>query len=78
LKPDGIFFIIDILAPEDPVAYNKGQRILSSLIQFFEAPWGSELVSRNRFYGLLKDAGIDNARTIFETDEIIAVYAKKE
>jgi ubiquinone/menaquinone biosynthesis C-methylase UbiE len=78
LKPDGILFIIDILAPEDPVAYNKGQRILSSLIQFFEAPWGSELISQSRFFDLLKDAGITNARTIIETDEIIAVFAIKE
>jgi ubiquinone/menaquinone biosynthesis C-methylase UbiE len=78
LKPDGIFFIIDILVPEDPVAYNNGQRVLSSLIQFFEAPWGSELVSRNRFYGLLKDAGINNAQTIIETDEIIGVFAIKK
>jgi ubiquinone/menaquinone biosynthesis C-methylase UbiE len=78
LKPDGIFFIIDILAPEDPVAYNKGQRTLSSLIQFFEAPWGSELVSQSSFYGLLKEAGINNAHTIIETDEIIAVFAIKE
>jgi ubiquinone/menaquinone biosynthesis C-methylase UbiE len=78
LKPDGIFFILDMLVPEDPVAYNKGQRILSSLIQFFEAPWGSELVSQNRFYGLLEDAGINNVQTIIETDEMIAAYAIKE
>jgi ubiquinone/menaquinone biosynthesis C-methylase UbiE len=78
LKPDGILFIIDMLIPEDPMAYNKGKYILSSLIQFFEAPWGSELVSQSRFYGLLKDAGISNARTIIETDEIIAVFAIKK
>jgi hypothetical protein len=66
------------LVPEDPVSYNKGQRILSSIIQFFEAPWGSELVSQSRFCGLLKDAGINNAQTIIETDEIIAVFAIKE
>lgn len=78
LKPDGIFFIIDILVPEDPIAYNKGQRVLSSLIQFFEAPWGSKLVTQSRFYGLLKDAGINKARKIIETDEIVAVFAIKE
>lgn len=78
LKPDGIFFIIDILVPEDPIAYNRGQRVLSSLIQFFEAPWGSKLVTQSRFFGLLKDAGIHNARIIFETDEIIAVFAIKK
>ncbi len=78
LKPDGILLIIDILAPEDPIEYNKGQRILSSLIQFFEAPWGSELVSQSRFFGLLKEAGIHNAQTIIKTDEIIAVFAIKD
>lgn len=78
LKPDGIFFIIDILVPEDPIAYNTGQRVLSSLIQFFEAPWGSKLVTQSRFYGLLKDAGINKARKIIETDEIVAVFAIKE
>ena len=78
LKPGGIFFIIDMMAPEDPITYNKGQRVLSSLIQFFEAPWGSELFSQSRFFTLLKEAGVPNTRTIIKTDEIIAVFAIKE
>jgi ubiquinone/menaquinone biosynthesis C-methylase UbiE len=77
LKPGGIFFIIDMMIPEDPISYNKGQRILSSLIQFFEAPWGSELISQSHFFRLLKDAGIHNTQTIMETDEIIAVFTIK-
>lgn len=78
LKADGIFFMIDILAPEDPIAYNSGRRVLSSLIQFFEAPWGSELVNQNQLFCLLKDAGFNNTQTIMDTDEIIALFATKE
>lgn len=78
LKPGGILFIIDILVPENPAEYNKGKHVLPSLIQFFEAPWGSKLVSQSRFYDLLKDAGINNAQTIIENNEIIAVFAINE
>ena len=75
LKPDGIFIIIDMLVPEDPITYNSGQQILSSLIQFFEAPWGSKLVSKKQFYSLLQVAGFKNLQAIIQTDEIIAVFA---
>ena len=46
IRKDGSLFVLDIVAPETQSDYSRPEFMLSALVQFFESPWGSRLLTR--------------------------------
>lgn len=78
LKADGILFLVDILAPENELHYKEDDFKLSALVQFFEAPWGSRLLSYGELEKLLQKAGFGTIHKLMPADNVIAAYVKAE
>jgi SAM-dependent methyltransferase len=76
LKDGGVLFIVDILAPDDENSYARKEYELSALVQFFESPWGSSLLTRGEMRRLLDRAGFGEMSDIVSADNIVAGYVQ--
>ncbi|MFH1653636.1 MAG: class I SAM-dependent methyltransferase [Pseudomonadota bacterium] len=76
LKKDGLLFLVDILAPENAGDYVRPNFLLSSLVQFFEKPWGSKLLTYSELKILIRNAGFSDLTHLVSADDVVVAYTK--
>lgn len=74
LKPGGILFVVDALAPEIPADFTRPEFVPAALCDFFEAPWGSKMATRAEFKDLLFRAGFGEPEFMDFADELFVAY----
>ena len=74
LKSKGVLFLLDIIAPDDNADYSKEEFELSAVVQFFETPWGSKLLTRSELDSLMHEAGFPELHHIAASDNVFAAY----
>ena len=75
LKDDGVLFFIDILAPKGVSDYSRKAGELPALVEFFEKPFGSDLMTMTELKKLFKKTGFGPIKHLEPADNVVVALA---
>ncbi|MBI4212493.1 MAG: class I SAM-dependent methyltransferase, partial [Deltaproteobacteria bacterium] len=77
LRPGGLLFLVDVLVPENIFDYSQSEYVPGALCDFFEAPWGSKILTRPEFEKLIPQAGFSSPEYLECSDSLVVAYFLK-